>query len=66
MKAQRLAQLETLITQQDRTLTELHQELFVQQQEIRRLQKQLATIERKFLDRETPHEIAGQEKPPHY
>lgn len=66
MQEKHLVQLETLVAQQDRTLTALHEELYAQQKEIRRLHNRLAALEQKTAHLTQSDEIAAPEKPPHY
>ena len=62
----RLTKLESLFALQDQTIAELNHELFRQQQEISRLKQHVAVLAEKLSSFESPEEIAGNEKPPHY
>jgi len=63
---ERVVQLESQVAQQDRTLGELNQEIFRQQQDITRLRRRLDDLEEKLTEVQNPEEIAGNERPPHY
>ncbi len=62
----RMVQLESLVALQEKTLSELDQEIFRQQQDIARLRRRLDDLEEKLDEARNPEEIAGSERPPHY
>jgi len=63
---ERIIKLETLSALQDETIITLNQELFRQQQDILRLTRRVEALEKKLTELDQPHEIGGNEKPPHY
>jgi SlyX protein len=63
---ERMIKLETLISLQDETINRLNEELFRQQQDITKLQRRIEALEQKVGELDSPEQIAGNERPPHY
>lgn len=62
----RISHLECLAEQQDRTIAQLNQEMFRQQQDIAGLRLRLEALEKKIGELEAPAPAGGDEKPPHW
>lgn len=62
----RINQLESLSALQDRTLAQLNEEMFRQQQQMALLQQRIRTVEERLKQLEQPDPTAGSEKPPHW
>jgi uncharacterized coiled-coil protein SlyX len=63
---ERIIQLERLSAIQEKTLHDLNEELYRQQQDIVRLQSRVAELEERLAEFGEPGEIAGNEPPPHW
>ena len=61
-----MVQLESLVALQEKTLSDLSQEVFCQQQDMARLRRRLDDLEKQLEEVHDPKEIAGSERPPHY
>jgi uncharacterized coiled-coil protein SlyX len=63
---ERIIKLETLAAMQDETIGKLSQELFRQQQDVVRLQRNIESLTQKIAELEGSGPVAGSERPPHY
>jgi SlyX protein len=63
---ERIIKLESIVSMQDETINKLNEELFRQQQDAVRLRLRLEALEEKVAELDSPDEIAGNERPPHY
>lgn len=63
---ERIIKLESLAALQDKTIGQLNEELFRQQQDIARLQRRIEALEQKIDELGEPDPVAGSERPPHY
>jgi uncharacterized coiled-coil protein SlyX len=62
----RISKLESLLTMQDRAITELNTEMYRQQQDLTRFRQRIELLEARLKRLEEGEEIGGNDKPPHW